>query len=279
MGTARGPLILGASGQIGRALHRLWRDGHLVFDGTPVWQVRPGSDRSQHLDGSDVLVWDILNASAPAVAVSGVIALTGVRGGADVTANAALAQAAVTVADGRRVLLASSQSVYGPQAGVVLREDSACTPQGEYGTAKLAMEQAVAAQANVTCLRMGNVIGADQLFQAMARGPVPLDRFADGSGPRRMMIGPLALGQALTALLRAETLPKTLNLAQPGLVAMADMLVAADAPWHWKPAPQTALPSLELDLHAARSLIPLAPAVPADLIAQARLAGWQQARP
>jgi hypothetical protein len=136
------------------------------------------------------------------------------------------------------------------------------------------MEQALAGLPGVTCLRIGNVAGADQMFRNAARGPVVLDRFPDGQGPRRMMIGPLALGRALVALLARDTLPQTLNLAQPGLVAMADLLTAAGADWHWVPAPATALPVLEMDLAAVQALIPLAPAVPEALVAEARLAGW-----
>ena len=35
-----GPLILGASGRVGRMLHQLWRQGALDFGGVPLWQYR-----------------------------------------------------------------------------------------------------------------------------------------------------------------------------------------------------------------------------------------------
>jgi hypothetical protein len=104
---------------------------------------------------------------------------------------------------------------------------------------------------------------------------VTLDRFADGQSPKRMMIGPLSLGRAFADLLQLDTIAAPiLNLAQPGMVAMADMLLAAGHAWTWQDAPDTAIAALELDITAVQTLIDLAPADPADLIAQARLAGW-----
>lgn len=262
-----GPLILGASGQIGQMLCHLWQAGVLGFDGDPVWQVRqPVAGQKQ------TLIWDILHDTPPKIAPSGVICLAG---GPQVAENAALAEAAVRVAQGAPVLFASTQAVYGPQSGV-MREDSACAPVGAYGVTKLAAEQAIAGHPTVTSLRIGNVIGADALLQAMQRGPVRLDQFADGQGPRRMMIGPRALGQAMIDLLaRGQIAAPVLNLAQPGVVAMADMLDAADADWDWQAAPDTAIPSLEMDLTAVQALIDLAPAAPAQLLAEARSAGWR----
>lgn len=264
-----GPLmILGASGQVGRMLHRLWQDGHLDFGAPPVWQVRSG----QMLKGQ-FLNWDILHAPLPDLRPSGVIALAGVTAGDKLKENTELALAAVAVAKGAPVLVASSQAVYGVQSGM-LSEHSPCRPQGAYGHAKLAMEKALAGHANVTCLRLGNVMGADQLSRAVARGQVVLDQFTDGQGPRRMMIGPLALGLAFVALLAQKCQQPILNLAQPGLVAMADLLTAAGADWRWQPASETALPALRMDLSAVQALIPLVPATPAGLIAEARLADW-----
>lgn len=262
-----GPLILGASGQIGQMFHHLWQAGVLDFGADPVWQVR------RPVDGlKQTLIWDILRDVPPLIAPSGVICLAG---GPQVAENVALAQAAVQIADGAPVLFASTQAVYGPQTGV-MSEKSACAPVGLYGETKLAAEQAVAGHSNVTSLRIGNAIGADALLRAIKRGPVVLDQFPDGQGPRRMMIGPQVLGQAMIDLLAlGEIATPVLNLAQPGLVAMADMLRAADMSWDWQTAPETAIPSLEMDLTAVQSLIDIPPADPADLMAQVKAAGWE----
>lgn len=87
------------------------------------------------------------------------------------------------------------------------------------------------------------------------------------------MIGPQTLADALLTLLEAD-LPPVLNLAQPGLVDMADLLRAAQADWGWQAAPDTALPALELDLKALLARIPLWAADPATLVAEARATGW-----
>lgn len=261
-----GPVILGASGRVGRMLCRLWQAGVLDFGGTPLWQFRgPVTEPYQ------TLTWDILRQTPPDIRPVSVICLAG---GPGVAENAALAQAAVTFAKGAPLLFASTQAVYGPQPGV-LREGDPCQPQGDYGTTKLAAEQGLAPRANATSLRIGNVVGADMLSLKMTEGVVTLDQFPDGQGPRRMMIGPLAFGQACIDLLALTDRPPVLNLAQPGLVAMEDMLEAAGADWHWQTAPSTALPALEMDLRLIQSLITLPPADPARMLEEAKAAGWE----
>lgn len=260
-----GPLILGASSQIGQMFYQLWERGLLDFGSPPLWQHRKAVAQKQ------TLIWDILADPAPQIAVSGVICLAG---GPQVAENAALAQAAVTVAQGAPVLFASTQAVYGPQVGM-MQETSLCQPQGDYGITKLAAERAIAGHPNVTSLRIGNVIGADALLRSVKKGPVRLDQFADGQGPRRMMIGPRTLGHAMIDLLALGQIAEpVLNLAQPGLVAMADLLDAAAAEWHWQAAPVTAIPALEMDLSAVLRLINLPPADPAQLMTEVHAAGW-----
>jgi len=285
MPTAR-PLLLGASGKVGRALRRVAEAG--LWPGPlPLWQHRPGSD----VPGEDVLAWDILSGRDPRLppGCRGVIALAGVTtGDADALAlNTDLALAAVDLAARHGlgpVLIASSAAVYGRQAGA-MAENAPLAPANPYGAAKAAMEAAVAARLialgadapSVCCLRIGNVGGADQLFAAMARGPVTLDRFADGQGPRRAYLGAADLAAILAGLLsQGGALPFALNLAAAGTVAMADILDAAGAAWRWTPAPQTALAELALDTSLLAGLIgaPLPRADAAALVAQARLGGW-----
>jgi nucleoside-diphosphate-sugar epimerase len=250
-------------------LHQLWAQGRLDFGGVPVWQYR----RDEPDQADQKLIWDILDGSVPDIAPTGVICLAGPTAGSDLGLTRDLAVAAARIAQGAPLLYASSQAVYGPGAGA-LSEHSPCQP-GAYGAAKLDAEAALALFPNATCLRIGNAIGADALLMSAAKGDVVLDQFPDGQSPKRMMIGPLTLGRAFAALLaQGQITAPVLNLAQPGLVGMADMLVAAGHDWTWKAAPATAIPSLELDLRAVQSLIDLPPADPAQLIAEARLAGW-----
>jgi len=258
-----GPLILGGTGRVGRMLAAVWPDAP-----APLWQSRKGGD----------VVWDILAQDAPALPqpISAVIVLAGVTRGTDaqLAQNTALAQAGAALAQrlGVRALIASSQAVYGRQTGV-LSETIAPTPASAYGQAKLDMEQAVTGT-HITHLRIGNVAGCDGLFGAMARGPVTIDQFPDGQGPRRMMIGPRDLAQVLAALCVAPDLPPVLNIARPNLIAMADMADAAGVAWGWQPAPATALPELAMDVTALSRIVAQTDTSAADLVAQARAGGW-----
>ena len=275
------PLILGGTGRVGQALARAWH-------GDALWQHRPGRPAPCGPDGRALpgLVWDILaepQAQLPAGPVCGLVVLAGVTGSdpAALAANTDLALAACDLAaraDIPRVLIASSQAVYGAALGPVT-EQAPCHPANPYGAAKLAMERAVAGRPGVTCLRIGNVAGADTLFRMAAEAPITLDRFADGRGPRRAYIGPVTLARTLCALLDPGLcLPPVLNLASPGLVAMEAVLAAADLPFHWRPAPQTALPELSMDLTRLLDLCPLPTLTAADLVAEARATGWSANR-
>lgn len=270
------PLILGGTGWVGQALARVWKDA------PPVWQHRP----QRPAPAAPALVWD-MHSPAPTILqpISGIIVLAGVTDGdaAQLAQNTTLALAACDLAaqvGGVPVLVASSQAVYGPQTGL-LSEDHTCAPSSPYGVAKLAMETAVAGRPNVTCLRIGNVAGADMLMRAASAGPVKLDQFADGQGPERAYIGPVTLAQVLAGLLAAyhagTVLPRVLNVASPGMIAMQDVLTAAGARWSWRPAAAQALRALALDVSRLSDIVPLAPDTATGIIAQARTAGWSPA--
>lgn len=264
-----GPLILGASSRVGRMLHRLWAQGLLDFGGTPVWQYRS----NQPGQAAEKIIWDMLADPAPKITPSGVICLAGPTSGPDLEMNRDLALAAMDVAEDAPLLYASTQAVYGPQTGV-LSEDVLCQP-GAYGAAKLNAEAVLAGASNATCLRIANAIGADALLMNAAKGPVTLDRFPDGKSPQRMMIGPRALGQAFVDLLAlGQIAAPVVNIAQPGVVAMADVLRAAGFDWTWQPAPEMAIPRLDLHLDLMHSLIDVPAADPNTLVAEAQLAGW-----
>ena len=245
----------------------------------PLWQRR-ATAAALH---DDDMIWDILETAAPTVPrpVSAVIVLAGVLGGTPeaLQQNTHLAQAGCALAAklGVKALIASSQAVYGRQTGALLETDLP-HPATAYGQAKWDMEQAISDQADVTCLRIGNVAGCDGLFQAMARGPVQIDQFPDGQGPRRMMIGPRDFSLILARLsVTNSPLPTTLNIASPGLVAMSAMAEAAGVTWGWKPAPSSALPVLEMDVSALLAHIALPPATAQNIVAQARAGGWRPA--
>ncbi|MFV0490878.1 MAG: NAD-dependent epimerase/dehydratase family protein [Pseudorhodobacter sp.] len=266
-------LILGATGQIGRALHAGWpwfMRGGL----RPIWQTRRKQPGYLH--------WDILNGACPEMAASGVVlCLAGGRAAGEANRDLALAALKAAGAQGaRHVFLMSSAAVYGP-AAAPLTEEMQPAPLAEYGRQKLAMEQDALAHVaqsgqRMTILRLGNVAGMDALLGGAARHhPVTLDPVpgAEG-GPLRSYIGPKTLGAVLARLahLAAEhaDLPPILNIATPRPVRMADLLDAAGVSWHYGPENPDVLAKVVLDTARLQRLIPLPPPAgnPASMVAE-----------
>lgn len=267
-----GPLILGSTGLVGRALAHVWPVARPA-----LWQHRPFADPVP----GRALCWDILNTPAPDPLpdFNGVVLLAMPRDKASPALAVDLARRAADLAAtaGQRLILTSSQAIYGPQT-TPAHEDDPVAPTSPYGQMKQAVEQAVADAPHVTCVRIGNVLSADMLLLQAARGPVDLTVWPDGSGPRRFYIGPVTLAHALLALLdHPGPLPSVMNLAQPGAVAMTDLLAAAGLSYTPVPAQAHHLPSLPLDLTRMQDVLDLPAADPASLIAEARAAGWRPA--
>jgi len=245
-------LVLGATGRIGRMMQWAWADVDAVL---PLWQSRkdPGGTG---WTGCDILHGpEALKAAAARADV--ILTLAGVTpaSGGDMGQNSALALAVQRAAGGRPHLLASSAAVYG-RAGGLCRESDTVQPAAPYGEAKRAMEQAVLAEGGpVTCLRIGNVAGADQILGRAGQGAaLTLDRFADGRTPRRSYIGPATLARVLADLAIAagqgRALPAILNVAAPGTVEMGALLDMAGCPWTPRTAPREAIAEVALDISA-----------------------------
>ncbi len=243
-------LVLGATGRIGTILRRFLPPA--VPAARMLWQAR------REMPGPGWLSLDPLaDGAALARAAEGcdaILCLAGVtpmraeHAPARMADNVALARAAVQAAvqaagqgGCARVLLASSAAVYG-RAGGLLREDLPPAPVSDYGRAKAAMEADAAALGaregvQVSCLRIGNVAGADAILGGWRPG-FALDCFADGRTPRRSYVGPATLARVLTDLLAAPApLPGVLNVAAPGLIGMGELLDAAGLDWTPRPAP------------------------------------------
>jgi nucleoside-diphosphate-sugar epimerase len=269
-------LILGATGKVGQALAKVWPDS------AGLWQHRPGTAHPviAGFPGKS-LEWDILGSAPPPLpkGLTGVVVLAGVTEGGDTALerNTDLALTAVEAAQAAgipRVLVASTQAVYGTES-LRVNEATPCKPAAPYGKAKRAMEIALAGRSGVTCLRLGNVAGSDSLFRAAQDGPVTLDRFPDGHGPRRSYIGPETLAHVLTRLLDpALTLPPVMNVASPGLVGMDAILRTAQVSFETRAAPAHALQALELDVSKLLEFVPLPQVSARSLVGEARHAGW-----
>ncbi|WP_157937607.1 NAD-dependent epimerase/dehydratase family protein [Oceaniglobus roseus] len=194
------------------------------------------------------------------------------RSGAPLGHNTALALAALEAArewGAARLFVMSSSSVYGATDMAGARENARLHPAGDYGAAKVAMETALRDAAAVpgappvTILRLGNVAGAGQPFDAAAAAgtrPLTPDRFPDGPGPSRSFVGPLTLAHCfarLSDLVAAEEeLPPVLNVAAPRPTTMSAILSVLGVPFAWAPAPQTALHRVHLDTRALMRLVP-----------------------
>ncbi|MCZ4352280.1 NAD(P)-dependent oxidoreductase [Roseovarius aestuarii] len=253
-------LVMGATGRVGRMVRRAWQAA--PPDGLTLrYQTRDAG----RAEAGDIL-WDPLGNSVPEGRFDRVLSLAGVvpGPGADVSLNTSLGLAGVRAAQAtgaRRVLLASSQAVYGTRGTRACREDDPANPDAPYGAAKLKMEQACSAAAppglGVTALRIGNVAGADALLLNVAQGrPMQLHQFADGGGPVRSYIGPVDLARVLGDLLREDDLPDIVNIAAPTPVTMQALLEAGGTAFEWSVAPDDAVQHITLNCDALKARHP-----------------------
>ena len=262
-------LVLGASGRLGRILHRHWTADMAV---APIWQVR----NPISWPAARMVIFDPLG-SAPDLGtdlggVDLILGLAGVvpgRGAQRLNIDLGLASVELAAKLGaRHVLLASSAAVYG-RGDSVFSEQVPPAPVSEYGWAKLAMEQAALALGarmgvSVIALRIGNVAGADALLAGAGNSRV-LDQFVGPSGmrhgPRRSYIGPAAFARVLAGLVdqagQGADLPERLNVALDGAVDMADLCAAAGLAVTWRAAPPEALAQVVLDVQALAHLVPV----------------------
>ena len=274
-------VITGANGRLAQILRAAWADGSTPGF-TPIWSSRLG-------DGADHTAWDVLSGPAPILAKGCVfLHLAGVLRGdrQTLSANAEMARnvcSAAKSADARHIFVASTAAVYG-RATVDHAEDSDPVPMSDYGRAKYDMEREVRRWARdagpdapgVTCLRIGNVLGADALFGTPNLGrSTQLDPVhGQPGGPIRSYIGPRSLAEILTGLvLRVMTgakLPLVLNVAAPHAVAMADLLMAADWPFQFAPPNPNVVPKVSLSTKRLATLVPLQHTTAAEMVGQWR---------
>ncbi|MCB2127908.1 MAG: NAD-dependent epimerase/dehydratase family protein [Rhodobacteraceae bacterium] len=279
---AKDVFFLGSSGRLGRLLRPVW-------PGTcaAIWHARSAGLADISFDplaeGGATLFSAALQGHAVLVNLAGPARAAGAGRGADHAALALAALQAAGKAGLRHVFLMSSAAVYGRQSGPA-REDGPALPVSDYGHAKLAMEKAAARwRANagrgapgVTCLRLGNVAGADLLLGGWRPGRTVMLDMIGGTEPlRRSYIGPAVLAQCLAQLVRlamtGADLPFVLNVAQSPPVSMSGLLQAASVPWQPRLAERDAIAEVNLDTGRLSALIgPLPPADAAALVADWR---------
>jgi nucleoside-diphosphate-sugar epimerase len=277
-------LVLGATGRLGRFLGQIWTSDAFAGPVDPVWQTRRPA-RPRDGAGRHVTFDPLAEPAALARAIAGadaVLNLAGPTGAdADHDVHAALARAILAARERSvPVFLMSSAAIYGRRQGP-LDEAVPGAPETAYGRGKLAMEAvAEGAEGPVHVLRLGNVAGADALLGRAAPGsPVVLDRFTDGTTPRRAYIGPVGLAQILETLIgravAGEALPPILNLAA-GYIEMASLLAAAGLDWTSRPAPIHAIRDVRLDTARLDGLVRLPPEA---RTAAGMVAEWRRMQP
>ena len=269
-------LVTGSTGRIGRALRAVWS----ADDAPPIPVLWHGRSDAQNID----IAWDIGADPAPDLPQGLIVLhLAGVlRGSAAQLAENRISTGAVCQAahdrKARHVFVMSSVGVYRP-AAYAITELAPPDPQTDYGRSKreAEIEAEVVLTApdapGLTILRLANLAGADALLGACQPGrSVAVDPIAGQvGGPERSYIGPRALATVLTGLIRladqGAALPRLLNVAQPPVMAMADLLQARGQDWHFGQPRPAAVARVRVSTDRLADLLALEHASPASLIA------------
>ncbi|MCR8826776.1 NAD-dependent epimerase/dehydratase family protein [Pseudosulfitobacter koreensis] len=259
-------VVLGATGRLGAVLRAFWQTKRVC------WQSRTARNGFATVD----ILHDPRGLKDLCAEAHSILCLAGVTG-SDPHAlrhNTALALAAIDASQGARVVLTSSAAVYGA-GGANLRETDICVPTSAYGQSKLEMEQAaLATGAQVTCLRIGNVAGADAILGGWHPG-MTLDARPDGATPRRSYIGPQTFARVLRHLVTADALPPILNIAAPGAVQMGALLDAAGLSWRPRTPDDRVIWDVTLNTEELARIVPIAPECGS---ASGIIADWRQAK-
>ncbi|MBX7460388.1 NAD-dependent epimerase/dehydratase family protein [Qipengyuania huizhouensis] len=241
-------VLVGASGRVGQLVSVAWQQQN--FQSPQFVRQFRGEGVANK---PDQLSWDPMEGSGALRdwtetygEISAMIVLAGTtpRTGQDLSLNATIADRCIVAsrdAEVPRVLMASSSAVYGigGNNGPIL-ESSICKPLGAYGEAKLEMERVCIEWrqrgVDVSCLRIGNVAGADalllNLIEADEGAPVMIDIYDDGMGPIRSYLGPESLANVLSALATSSrSLPSVINIAAPAPIAMEELANSAGHLW------------------------------------------------
>ena len=274
------PLLIGASSRIGKMVLRSWREGDGTCQNYPAQYRATSSEVCRSQD----LIWDISDGPAALMdwiaeygTLSSFIVLAGVTPvtHTDMNDNVKLADAYLRAAQEagiKRVLISSSSAVYGAGIGRPFEEESPCNPINPYGLSKRQMEIRAeafgSADLEVCCLRIGNVAGADALLlnapKTIADGPMIIDCYSNGHGPRRSYIGPKSLGDILARLATYDgPLPHVLNVAAPSPVYMDALADAASLPWRPRNADTSVPQDIVLNCSRLMSLLNIPPEVEA----------------
>lgn len=243
-------VVLGASGRLARLIRPFWKTAPVT------WQSRSVLDGCEQVDilNDPIGLRALLCGAEIVICLAGVTPAPDAEFGDNLRIGQACLDAAQTVGSGH-VFLTSSAAVYGTQSGV-LDETAPVDPPSAYGISKYEMEQMAAHHPHPsTCLRIGNVAGADAALGGWQEGAV-MDQLPNGATPARSYIGPATLARALQTLANTPNLPKLLNLSAPGSLEMGALLAAADRAFATRPANAQTIPNVTLDTSLLETFVP-----------------------
>ena len=243
-------VVLGASGRLARLIRPFWKTAPVT------WQSRSVLDGYEEVDilNDPIGLQALLTGAEIVICLAGVTPAPDAEFGDNLRIGQACLDAAHAVGTGH-VFLTSTAAVYGTQSGV-LNEAAPVDPPSAYGISKYEMEQMAAHHPHLsTCLRIGNVAGADAALGGWQAGAV-MDEMPDGTTPTRSYIGPATLARVLQVLAITPNLPKLLNLSAPGSLEMGVLLTAANRPFTTRPASTQTIANVTLDTSLLETFVP-----------------------
>jgi nucleoside-diphosphate-sugar epimerase len=243
-------VVLGASGRLARLIRPFWKNAPVT------WQSRSSLDGCTQVDilNDPDSLQALLSGAETVICLAGVTPAPVAEFGDNLRIGQACLDAAHTVGAGH-VFLTSSAAVYGTKSGV-LNETALVNPPSAYGISKYEMEQMASQHSHPsTCLRIGNVAGADAALGGWTTGAL-MDQMPNGATPARSYIGPATLARVFQALANTPTLPKLLNLSTPGSLEMGALLTAANRPFTTRPANAQTIADVTLDTSLLETFVP-----------------------
>jgi len=155
----------------------------------------------------------------------------------------------------KHIIAASSQAIYGPDTGRPFRETDATNPQNAYGLSKKTLEDTLLTQAGAygveycTILRLGNVVGIDQLGLAALslkqKNQLKLTQFSDGSYPQRSYADVEMIKWAIHHVL-ADYTTGVINIAATKPLGLDELLSVFDVQWESTRATKSDIRSLTM---------------------------------
>ncbi|WP_420861689.1 NAD-dependent epimerase/dehydratase family protein [Algirhabdus cladophorae] len=252
-------LVTGGTGKLAQSMAQSMASGDAPFEMLRL---------SRRRDDPNCLYWDQAQSSIVPPLARTPDALVHLAGATPVGDQAydgtiPLAHATLALAQAlgiKRMIVVSSIAVYGPPLARPFLEEDQLNPAHPYGQSKRDLEHHMQRNHSafgvkeISILRLGNVIGADQLGHlaksATAANPLQIAQFEDGSYAMRSYLNAALLCDVIAQLVSAGSMPSVFNvstLTPIGMDVVADKL---GAPWIARDATPQDVPLVAMDCAA-----------------------------